>query len=406
MYRTVARFALQADRFSGGLFELHQTRSRLQLGEVLLKTHLRNSPKRYATIFLAVSFILAGCSSTGAAVQSASEEDPVTLTLGTAFSENDANNDGLQIFIENLKESAPWIEIDYKGGPEVMAPDVLIEGASSGVFDMASMPGDYYVNQMPAMDLPRFTPYTPMEERDRGITEIYDSMHRDQLGVTYLGRTAAGMPQLLLSDAPVDEADLQRKSIRTSAATSGVVQAINGVPVDLPLGEAYTSLERGVVSGASASAVGSSSLGLQEVVDYYVAPRFYESVANLVMSEKTWENLDQKSQQAITETIAESESEIFEHYLRLSVEETEVLEEAGVQETILSDEGAQRMLEAAYYENWQSLDWDSIIDSTPAATELKKVYEEGIAGDLTEVVPGGSSIEQTKNKIEALEDQP
>lgn len=371
-----------------------------------MKTRLINSPKRYAAILLAASFILVSCSSNETTAQPASDKRPVTLTLATAFSENDANNEGLWIFIENLKENAPWIEVDYKGGPEVMAPDVLIEGVSSGVFDMASMPGDYYVNQMPAMDVPRFTPYTPMEERDRGITEIYDSMHRDRLGVTYLGRTTAGMPQIMLSDAPVIEADLQRKSIRTSAATSTVVQAINGVPVDLPLGEAYTSLERGVVSGASASAVGPSSLGLQEVVDYYVAPRFYESVANLVMSEDTWESLDQKSQQVITETIAESESEIFEHYLKMSVEETEVMEEAGVQETVLSDKGAQTMLEAAYYESWQSLDWDSIIESTPAAAELKQAYEEGITGDLTDVVPGGSSIEHTTKKIEALEDQP
>src|SRR5699024_8470573 len=230
--------------------------------------------------------------------------------------------------------------------------------------------------------------------------------HRNQLGVTYLGRTTAGMPQILLSDATVIEADLERKSIRTSAATSTVVQAINGVPVDLPLGETYTSLERGVVSGASASAVGPSSLGLQDVVDYYIAPRFYESVANLVMSEDTWESLDRKSQQAITETIAESESEIFEHYLKMSVAETEVMEEAGVQETRLSDEGAQTMLEAAYYESWHSLNWDSIIGSTPAAAELKEAYEEGITGDLTEVVPGGSSIEQTNNKIEALEAKP
>lgn len=368
-----------------------------------MKKRLRYSSKRYAAVLLATSFVLASCAATETKIQGASDSDTVTLTLATAFSENNANNEGLWIFIENLRENAPWIEIDYKGGPEVMAPDVLIEGVSSGVFDMTSMPGDYYVNQMPAMDVPRFTPYTPMEERDRGITEIYDSMHRNQLGVTYLGRTTAGMPQILLSDATVIEADLERKSIRTSAATSTVVQAINGVPVDLPLGETYTSLERGVVSGASASAVGPSSLGLQDVVDYYIAPRFYESVANLVMSEDTWESLDQKSQQAITETIAESESEIFEHYLKMSVEETEVMEEAGVQETILSDEGAQAMLEAAYYESWHSLEWDSIIGSTPAAADLKEAYEEGITGDLTEVVPGGSSIEQTNNKIEALE---
>lgn len=364
-----------------------------------------SSTRCWAATLLTIPLALAGCAPNEPPEAAASEREPVTLTLATSFNENHSNNDGVWMFIENLEENAPWITVDYKGGPEVMAPNVLIEGVSAGVFDMASMPGDYYVDQLPAMEVPRFTPYTPMEEREQGITEIYDEIHRDQLGITYLGHTVSGMPQVLLVDSPITEADLQGRSIRTSSATSGLVQSINGVPVDLPGGEVYTGLDRGVVSGASWAAVGPSSLGLHEVVGYHLAPRFYESLANLTMNESTWENLDRETQQALTETMAETEPEIFQHYLRKSVTETQEWEDAGVEETTLSPEETQRILELAYYEDWERLDWDSIIDATPAAADLKAAYEEGITGDLADVVPGGSTIEQTKELINALEEE-
>lgn len=353
---------------------------------------------------LAAALVLTGCSLSSQAASEASKREEVTLTLATGFNETHSNNAGVWMFIDNLQANAPWITVDYKGGPEVMAPDLLIEGVSAGIFDMASLPGDYYVDQLPAMEVPRFTPYSPMEERELGINEIYDQIHRDQLGVTYLGHTVSGMPQTVLVDSPVTEANLQGQSIRTSSATSSLVQSINGIPVDLPGGEVYTALERRVVSGATWAAVGPSSLGLQEVVNYHVAPRLYESLANLTMNEETWANLDSESQEAISETMAETESEIFEHFLNASVAETLEWEDAGVRETILSPDEAEKFLEKAYYEDWERLDWEGIIQTTPAAAELKQAYEDGITGDLSEVVPGGSSIDRTRELIETLEE--
>jgi len=353
---------------------------------------------------LAAALVLTGCSFSSQAASEASKREEVTLTLATGFNETHSNNAGIWMFIENLQENAPWITVDYKGGPEVMAPDVLIEGVSAGIFDMASLPGDYYVDQLPAMEVPRFTPYTPMEERELGITEIYDQIHRDQLGVTYLGHTVSGMPQVMLVDAPITEANLQGKSIRTSSATSSLIQSINGIPVDLPGDEVYTGLERRVVSGATWAAVGPSSLGLQEVVNYHAAPRLYESLANLTMNEKTWADLDSESQDAISETMAETESEIFEHFLNASVAETQEWEDAGVQETTLPPDEAQEFLEQAYYDDWERLDWEEIIEATPAAAELKQAYEEGFTGDLSEVVPGGSRVDRTRELIEMHEE--
>lgn len=363
------------------------------------------STRTIVSALLTIPLFLTGCSAVTSSSSGEGEREPVTLTLASSFNRSHSNNDGMWMFVENLKENAPWVTIEYKGGPEVMAPNLLIEGISAGIFDMGSMPGDYYVDQMPAMNVPRFTPYSPMEERELGITAIYDEMHRDQLGITYLGHSVAGMAQVILVDTPMAEANLQGKSVRTSAATSGIVESLGGVPVDLPGGEVYTALERGVVDGASWAAVGPSSLGLQEVVGYHLAPRFYESVANLVMNEKTWEDLDPETQKAITDTITESESEIFEHFLRKSVEETQEWEDVGVEETLLPDAEGDRIFQIAYREQWEQLPWEDILATTPDAAKLKVAYEEGLSGDLVDAVPGGATIDRTRTLIAALEQE-
>ncbi|AGF73716.1 hypothetical protein A605_13600 [Corynebacterium halotolerans YIM 70093 = DSM 44683] len=306
------------------------------------------------------------------------------------------------MFLENLEKNAPWITVDFKGGPEVIHPNLLIEATSAGVVDMAHLPGDYYVNQLPAMDVPRFSPFTPMEERENGVREIYDEIHRDQLGLTYLGHTVSGMPQVILVDTSLDGADLEGKSVRTSPATSYIVEQLGGIPVDLPGGEVYTALERGVVDGATWASVGPASLGLEEVVNYDVSPRFYESVANLVIYEQTWENLEEETREALTRTIAETEPDIFQHYLKTNIEETAVWNEAGVEENPLSDEAAERLLQLAYRDAWQDLDWDSIISATPAAERLKTAYETQFTGELTEVVPGGYNSEATQGILEEM----
>lgn len=339
------------------------------------------------------SLALASCAKPPETVTKVQDRPEVVLTFASSFAASHANNDGLWMFEERLEENAPWIDVDFRGGPEIMTPSLLIEGVSAGAIDAAVLPGDYYVDQLPAMELARFTPYTPMEERENGVVEIYDRIHREQLGVTYLGHLISGMPQVILLRNPTDGASLAGRSIRTSSATSDTVEALGGVPVDLPGGEVYTGLERGVVDGASWASVGPESLGLHEVVEYDLSPRFYESVGNLVINERRWDSLDQETRQAIDETMAEIEPEIFDHYVETARTETATWRDAGVQEQELSERDAERLMEIAYVDNWDGLDWDRINTTSPAAPELRRAFERGRGEDLSESVPGGADID-------------
>lgn len=351
--------------------------------------------KRLLALLL-VPFVVAGCASE----PGNDSNGDVTLTLASSFAKNHSNNEGLLMILDELEQRAPWIHIDYKGGPEVMAPNLLIEGVSGGVFDLGMLPGDYYVDQAPALELARFTPFTPAEERENGVAEIYDEIHREQLGVTYLGRAVAGMPMVILSRNNINSLNLHGKSLRTSAATSDMVAQLHGVPVDIPGNEVYTALERNVVSGATWASVGPSSLGLQDVVSYDLAPRFYESLANLVMNEKSWDALDERTQNALSDTVADMEMKVFNHYLSRTLEETEQWHEAGVRESRLSDEDATELIRIAYEDVWDGLDWDRILETSPAAAKLRDAYDVPLVDGRFDRVPGGAYIADTERLLE------
>lgn len=222
------------------------------------------------------AMVLAGCGGGGGG-DGEGGRDKVTLTFVTAFPEKGQNNDGFWIFRDTLEEKAPWIEIDYRGGPEVVDPTDLIEGVTSGAYDGGHLPGDYYVGQMPLMELQRFTPYSPMDERENGVYDLLADAHLT-MGIHYVGHSHSAVPQVIMLKEKIDKPeDLAGRSIRVSSAATNMVSSLGATPVDMPGDEVFTALERGVIDGTVWASVGPSTFGFHEQVNYYVEPRWYES---------------------------------------------------------------------------------------------------------------------------------
>ncbi|WP_435199185.1 TRAP transporter substrate-binding protein DctP [Janibacter sp. GS2] len=332
---------------------------------------------------------LAACGS-GTGGGADGDHDPVKLSFVTAFPKDHALNDGFFMFTKALEEKAPWIEVEYRGGPETMEPNVMIEGVTSGAVDGAHLPGDYYVEQVPSLEIARFTPYTPSQEREEGVSDLWGQIH-DDAGLHYVGHSISGIPQVLLLKDEVNEPNLKGKSVRVSSATSNMVKSLGGTPVDLPGGEIYTALERGVIDGAAWTSVGAVDLGIDELVSYDMSPRFYESLANTVINKDTWDSLDQETQDVISETMEESEPKIFDYFSEMSTKETQQWRDAGVEELKFEGKDAQKILDIAYRDAWGELDWDRISSKGPEAQEIRDSFEGAYGDDLTKSVPGGAA---------------
>lgn len=349
------------------------------------------SRSRVAAIVVAACMTLAACGGSGGDGKSTDGHENVELSFVTSFPEDHPLNEGFFMFTKELEKRAPWVTVEYRGGPETMAPDQMIEGVQSGAVDGAALPGDYYVKQVPALEVARFTPFTPSAEREEGVAELWQKIHED-VGLHYVGHSISGIPQSLFLKEKVSTPNFKGLSIRTSSATSNMVKSLGGTPVDLPGGEIYTALERGVIDGTAWASVGAAEWGIPKVAKYYVQPRFYDSIANIVIQENKWESLDSETQGIITETMTDLEPKIFDHFGAMAAKETAAWEEAGMKPLTFEGEDAQKMLDIAYVQAWDELDWKRISSGGPQAQQIREKFEAEYGQDLTEVVPAGATI--------------
>lgn len=325
----------------------------------------------------------------------ASNEDPdeVTLSAVTSFPRGATEHEGFWLWVDAVEEELPWVSIDYRGGPDVIDPLQQIDALGDGAVDVATMPEPYYVAQAPAADVMKFSPYLPMDERDNGLFDIYQDLHADQLGVHYLGKVYAGVPALIHLREAVDQPDLSGMTIRASAAQAPAVEGLGGSVVNLPAGEVFTALERGTVDGFAWSSVGSVANSWHEVVSYEVAPRFYETFIPVMINLDVWNGLDETTQQELERVTAELEPSIVELYGDLARQEVEAYREAGVELIEFTGNDEATVLQAAYESGWAALDWDAIVQSFPAAEQMREVYESGYGDNYETAVPGGRLIE-------------
>lgn len=313
---------------------------------------------------------------------------PVTLSLVSSFPRDAGEHEGFWLFAERLEENAPWITLDYRGGPDVMDPLQLIESVSSGSIDMATLPEAFYVQQAPIAELMKFTPYLPGAERENGLFDIYQQWHRDELNVEYLGKVYAGVPYQVFTVDPLDSPDLSGRTIRTSSAQAAMVQGLGGEVVNMPANEVYTALERGTVDGFGWASVGVAANGWQEVVGYQIEPRFGDATIPVLVNADTFDSLDAATQQALRETAKEVESEVVDLYRQRAEEEQQAYLEAGVEVVTFEGEDAIRVLEANYVDGYDLVGYDSIVGRYPVAEEMRRLYEEGYGEDFSDAVPG------------------
>src|SRR5699024_11111776 len=238
-------------------------------------------------------------------------------------------------------------------------------------------------------------PFTPEEERKEGISDLWEQVHEDA-GLHYVGHSISGIPQVLFTKKELTNPSFKGLSIRTSSATSNMVESLGGTPVDLPGREIYTALERGVIDGSAWTSVGAKDLGIPKVAKYYVEPRFYDSLANTVINDAKWKSLDEETQQAITDTMVELEPKIFDHFGDVAAKETAEWQKAGVEPITFKGKDEEKILSIAYVDAWDALDWKRISSKGPEAEKIREKFQAQYAKDLSSVVPGGTSIKPKK----------
>lgn len=272
------------------------------------------------------------------------------------------------------KALAGQAQIKYLGGPEVIPAKELIEAVKNNVVQFAFLPTAYHASHTPlAATMILAKAEDAMDLRKKEYHKIISDDYA-KIGVKYLG-PLIWFEFYMFIDKPANNiGDLKGRKMRSFFIYDRFQRALGISPVNMPLGEIYTALERGVVDGFCFPLFGPREMGLTKLTRYIIPYGFYLPDLMTIMNLDAWNKLGKAGQKKLEDVMAkEYEPYMMNHYKTLVKTEWEKFNESGVTKNIFSDAEAKKYVATAY-----KAKWDEYAEKLPAdvVKRLKKAAAE------------------------------
>jgi len=280
---------------------------------------------------------------------------------------------GMFEFIKRVeKNSGGELRIDWKGGPEAVPTFQGVGAVSKGVFDVIHTANAFYATNLPeSVALVAEPTVSPRALRASGVTKLVDEIHREKLGVAFLGISTSGMQFTFLSKVPIENLDyFKGKKIRTVPQFTPLILALGGAPVTIAPGEVYTAMERGVVDAMAWPTSGIEDFKFYEVAKFMLLPAYYVNRYAILMNQRTLEKLPANLQKVLNDSIVELEGWSDDFYLAEQAKEWSRLREKGFRTAQLPDAEAKKFLRIADDALWEKI----IKDSPNNGPRLKEAF--------------------------------
>jgi TRAP-type C4-dicarboxylate transport system substrate-binding protein len=288
---------------------------------------------------------------------------PVKLKAVAFLPVNNANVAGFNIFVDMVNDKfKDDIQIDLIGGPEVTPPFQLHEAVKGGVIDMCLTSCGYYPSLLWEAQSAMFT---NKDYKEIAKTDYFDVMRKlhENVGLVWLGAGTLNMAFHIYTNpevkAPKDFAGMK---IRVFAPFIPLAKALGAVPINLPMGDIYTAMERGAVDGFVMTYFGFvKDFSWHEVSKYVIEYPLYQGTAIILVNPKKWSGLPADVQK---EFIAFKKNTIdpaiHKYYAELSQQEWQMMIDKGVKPIRFSEADGKAFLKMAY-----DVAWDEVISKSP-----------------------------------------
>ncbi|HWK13916.1 MAG TPA: TRAP transporter substrate-binding protein DctP [Rhizobiaceae bacterium] len=177
----------------------------------------------------------------------------------------------------------------------VVPPFEQFEPVASGVFDIhytnpAYHAGDTSVGQV--MD----TVVADAEKRhSSGLWDKVDAAYQKRNVKMIAAGPSTGF-QFLIRDKLSADGTLNGMKIRSNPAYDGTIRALGGAPIQLPIPEVYTALQKGLIDGTAFPVHGVVSARMGEIAKGQVRPTYGQGTALVVMNLDKWNSLSPELQ--------------------------------------------------------------------------------------------------------------
>jgi len=297
-----------------------------------------------------------------------------TLTLVSSWNREQNFTKLFMEYIDAVNAAGKGIiQIDYRGGPEVIPQRQLFYALRRGVIDLAFGGTTYYRGMLPEGDAIFASTITPMEARANGALDALQPYWKQRINARLIGWMQSGIgANIYLTEAPRFAADgnpdLSGLKIRTSPTNVELLKRLGARTVQIPVKEIYTALQRGTVDGLAFTTIGVPDLGVERFIHYRIDPPMLQLAICLQINLDSWNALAPEAQRILEEQAALYERRSREVLFALQDRELKLLEEQGLQAINVADGDAYRAL-------GHEVAWDRLAERAPeSARTLKPLF--------------------------------
>ena len=282
----------------------------------------------------------------------------VVIRAQTALpTKHDLSQSFINLFVNKLNAAGKGVvQVKYLGGPEVTPVKKAAPALKRGVLDMLHSPAAYHAGITPQSLALMATNMTPTEIRANGGFKIIEGVWKEKLNAKILSwsETAAQF-YLYTSKKPMiknGNVDLTGFKMRATGAYRPLLKSLNATAVQMPAGEVYTALQRGLVDGYGWPTVGVGAMGLAEVTKYRIEPAFYHLANLTLVNLDFWNKLPANAKAILTKVAAQYEQASIDNMNNAGAKDTATVKEKGVEIIKLEGEARKNYLAAAYNAMW------------------------------------------------------
>ena len=265
-------------------------------------------------------------------------------------------------FVDKVNEAGEGVvQIDVRGGPEAIGMFQQPDAVRDGIVDMVYTPGSFYGGALPEKDAMVASNLTAVETRANGGIELIDQIHQEKMGLKYLGWFDSGVCyNLWTRDEPKFDADGNLEVDGLKLRGNNVYNAfftnyLNAQVIDLPTGEVYSALQRGVVDATGWTQIGLIDLKWNEFLNDRIEPCFFSTDLGVIVNNEKWESLSEEARKIVQDVAIQHEKDSVAALRIKRGEDFAALDAAGMKVITLEGEAKANYLAAAREKTWERM---------------------------------------------------
>jgi len=245
--------------------------------------------------FIASAFIVASLVATPA-LADVVKIDAVTLAPKPVYI-----NKPFKMFVDEVNTKfAGEVEINWRGGPEIMPPFKQAEGVRNGAVDMTYTSPSYYQGLVPTSGTMNLSYKTYAEIAATNYHERMTELHAEK-DLIFLGEIPATQLNFVIymADEVSGLEDLKGKRIRVFPTLLPIVKALGAEPIVMGMGDIFTAMERGAIDGYMQGPLAQAKQ-FEGLVKTVIFPGVYRAGFPVLINKDTWGKMSTDLQQRLT----------------------------------------------------------------------------------------------------------